>query len=221
MKKRKILLEPGDIYKTTKKTIRGIGKYQWKYRNLILLALSFVFAYYMLRNPQIISFVEGLGNFGYPAAFLLGMLFTYAFTAVPATVAIFSLGEILNPILIALIGAVGSVIGNYIIFKLVRDRLLKEINMLSKEVKNLTKPVSSLFFWEEMRIRIWRAISRSNVWQMFVPVFAGFILASPLPDEVGVAIFGAVKFNLEKFLIVSYLLHFVGILAIAYSARII
>jgi len=212
---------PEKIYRTTRKTIRRIGKYQWKYKNLIILALSFVFAYYMLRNPQIISFIEGLGNFGYPAAFLLGLLFTYAFTAVPATVAIFSLGEILNPILIALIGAVGSVIGNYIIFKLVRDRLVKEINMLSKEVKNLTKPGSVLFFWEEIRIRIWRAISKSKVWNVLVPVFAGFILASPIPDEVGVAIFGAVKFNPEKFIVVSYLLHFVGILAIAYSSRLI
>lgn len=212
---------PEKIYRTTRKIIRKVGKYQWRYRNLIFLALSFVFAYYMLKTPQMISFTEGLGNFGYPAAFALGMLFTYAFTAVPATVAIFSLGEVLNPVLIALIGAVGSVIGNYIIFKLVRDRLLKEINMLSKEVNNITKPVSVLFFWEEMRIRIWRAISRSNVWQVFVPVFAGFILASPLPDEVGVAIFGAVKFNPEKFMVVSYVLHFIGILVVAYSSRLI
>lgn len=212
---------PEKLYKTTKKTIRRIGRYQWKYRNLLLLALSLLFAYYMLKTPQMMSFIEGLGNFGYPAAFALGMLFTYAFTAVPATVAIFSLGEVLNPVLIALIGAVGSVVGNYIIFRLMRDRLLKEIDMLSKEVKNLTKPVSALFFWEEMRIRIWRAISKSKIWQIFVPVFAGFILASPLPDEVGVAIFGAVKFNPEKFIVVSYLLHFAGILAIAYSARLI
>ncbi len=212
---------PEKIYRTTRKTIRKIERYQWKYRNLLLLASSLVLAYYMMKNPQMISFIEGLGNFGYPAAFLLGMLFTYAFTTVPATVAIFSLGEVLNPILTALIGAVGSVIGNYIIFKLVRDRLLKEINMLSKEVNTLTKPVSALFFWDEMRIRIWRTISKSKVWNMLVPVFAGFILASPIPDEVGVAIFGAVRFNPEKFLVVSYLLHFVGILAVAYSARVI
>lgn len=212
---------PEKVYTATRKTIRKIKRYRWKYRNLLLLALGLVLAYYMIKNTQIISFIGSLGNFGYPAAFLLGMLFTYAFTAVPATVAIFSLGEVLNPILIALIGAVGSVIGNYIIFKLVRDRLLKEINMLSKEVKTLTKPVSALFFWEELRIRIWRAVSRSKVWQVLVPVFAGFILASPIPDEVGVAIFGAIKFNPEKFMVVSYILHFIGILIIAYSARLI
>lgn len=212
---------PENLYKTTERTIKRIQKYQWKYRNLLFLLLSFVFAYYMLKNPQIISFVENLGNFGYPASFVLGILFTYAFTVVPATIAIFSLGEVLNPFIIATIGAIGSVISNYIIFRLVRDRLIKEINTLSKEVKTLTKPVSDLFFWEELRIRIWRVISRSKVWQILVPVFAGFILASPIPDEIGVAIFGAVKFNPEKFMIVSYLLHFVGILVIAYSTRFI
>ncbi|MBI2005470.1 MAG: hypothetical protein HYS80_01785, partial [Candidatus Aenigmarchaeota archaeon] len=57
---------PEKLYRTTRKTIRRIGKYQWKYRNLLLLALSLLFAYYMLKTPQMMSFIEGLGNFGYP-----------------------------------------------------------------------------------------------------------------------------------------------------------
>lgn len=212
---------PEKIYKTTEKTIRRIEKYQWKYHNILFLALSFVVAFYMLKNSQIVSFIEGLGIIGYPASIIGGILFSYGITTAPAIAILFNLSETHNPILIALIGAIGSVIGNYMIFKFVRDNLLDEINTLSKEMKTLTKPVSTLFFWEELRVRIWRTISRSKIWQMIIPVIAGFILASPLPDEIGVAIFGAVKFDPKKFFAISYILHFIGILAIAYSANIL
>jgi len=221
MVKRRILLEPDDIYKTTQKTIGKIESYQWKYRNLLLLALSFVLAYYMFQNPQIISFIENLGAIGYPAAFIAGLLFSYGATTAPSIAIFFSLAHTNSPLLLAIIGAAGSLLGNYIIFKFVRDNLIEEINTLSKEVKTLTKPVSALFFWEELRIRIWKAISKSKLWQMFIPVIAGFILASPLPDEIGVAMFGAVKFDPKKFMIISYVLHFIGILAVVYSSRVI
>ncbi len=214
-------IRPKLFYNTTEKTVKKIGEYQWKYRNLILLALSFVFAYYMLKTPQIVSLIENLGNLGYPASFVAGMLFSYGITTVPATAALFTLGKTINPFLIAALGASGTVISDYIIFRIVRDKLLGEINLLSKDVRTLTKPVSALFFWEELRVRIWKAISHSKIWNLIVPVIGGLIIASPLPDELGVAIFGAIKFEPKKFILVAYLLNFVGIFIVAYSARII
>ncbi len=207
------------IYKTTEKTIIKIGKYHWKYKNLIFLVISFIAAYYIISSEQVSSLIQELGNFGYMASFLAGMFFSYGITTAPATVALFNLGQNLNPFLIALIGASGTVISDYIIFRFVRDRLLDEIKLLSKDVKTLTKPVSALFFWEELRIRLWRAISHSKLWNVIIPVIAGFIIASPLPDEIGVALFGAIKFDPKKFIAVAYFLNFAGILVISSLAR--
>ncbi|MBI2547078.1 MAG: hypothetical protein HYW23_01380 [Candidatus Aenigmarchaeota archaeon] len=205
---------PGEIYKE-------IEKYRIKYRNLLFIAMSLVAAYLILTNNQTSSFIGSLGNLGYVSAFIVGLFFTFAFTTAPATVAFFDLGHFLNPVALALIGAAGSVISDYLIFRLVRDRLFKEIQMLSKEVDALTKPISSLFFWKELQMRIWHGIRKSEIWHVIVPAFAGFIIASPLPDEIGVAIFGAVKFNPKKFIIITFVLHFIGILLVAMSARIL
>lgn len=212
---------PENIYRTTRNTTIKVERYQWKYRNLILLTISFFVAYYILRSGGVVSLIQGLSNFGYPASFVAGLFFSYGITIAPATAALFNLGQTFNPFLIALIGACGTVISDYIIFRFVRDRLLDEIKLLSKEIKSVTKPISHLFFWEELRIRLWNAISRSRVWNLLIPVIAGLIIASPLPDEIGVALFGAVKFNPKKFVIIAYLLNFFGILAIAYSTRVI
>jgi len=44
-------------------------------------------------------------------------------TVAPATVALVALGGALNPVTIAAIGALGSVIGDLVLFYFVRDRI--------------------------------------------------------------------------------------------------
>ena len=202
-------------------TFGEIKKFQWKHHNLILLFISIVAAYFILTFKPIISLIHGLSYFGYAASFVLGMLFTYALTAIPATAALYNLGENFNPFLIAFIGAFGSVISDYLIFRFVRDRLMVEIKLLSKEINNLTEPLSNLVSTKRMRIIIWKKISSSRIWKTLVPVIAGFIIASPLPDEIGVAIFGAAKYEPKKFIIISYCLNFVGILVVTSVAKIL
>jgi len=211
---------PRTLYKTTAKTFRTVKKYHWKYRNLIYLVISFVAAYFILRTDAIVSFIHNLGLLGFPAAFIAGMFFTYGLTTVPATVAIYSLAQAFNPFLIAFIGAFGSVVSDYLIFRFVKDRLAGEIIMLSKEINRIRKPISSLVLEEEMIIRTWKKISKSKIWNVLIPVIAGFIIASPLPDELGAAMFGAIKFDLKKFIVISYLLNFTGILIIGLSSRV-
>jgi len=121
------------------------------------------------------------------------------------------LGQTLNPFLIAFIGAFGAILSDYLIFRFVRNKLIDEINLFMEEIKSITKPVSNLEFFEEIRVILWKKISESSVWRVLIPAIAGFIIASPLPDELGVAIFGATKFNPKTFVIICYCLHFLGI----------
>lgn len=203
------------VNRELEKKVGEIKKFEWKHHNLILLVVSVIIAYYILKFEPIISFMHGLNYLGYFASFILGMLFTYALTVVPATAVLYNLGQQFNPLLIAFIGAFGSVISDYLIFRFVRDKLTDEIKLLSKEINRLTKPISNLVFTEELSVILWKKISRSKIWKTLVPVIAGFIIASPLPDELGVAIFGAAKYEPRKFLVISYVLNFIGIFVIA------
>jgi hypothetical protein len=91
---------------------------------------------------------------------------------------------------------------------------MDEIKLLSNEIETFTKPIPNLAFTNKIRIVLWKKISRSRVWKIIIPVIAGLIIASPLPDELAVAIFGAVKYDVKKFLLFSYCFSFLGILAI-------
>lgn len=212
---------PRKIYIDTENTVKRMEKYRIKYRNIVFIIISFIAAFYILRSPTVSLLIANLGKLGYLASFITGLMFTYGITTAPATAIIFNLGQTLNPFWIAFIGAFGSVLSDYIIFRFVRDRLMKEIRLLSKDISRLTKPVSYLFFWEELRVRIWHTISKSKLWHIMIPIVGGMVIASPLPDELGAAIFGAVKFDTKKFLVIGYIMNFIGIFLIAYSSRII
>jgi len=203
-----------------RKIIKALRGFHWKYHNLILFVISLLFAYYILKYKPIVSLIQSLSNLGYISAFILGMLFTYALTSVPAAATLYNLGELLNPLIIAFIGAFGSVISDYLIFRFIQDRLLDEIKLLSEEIGKTTKPVTDLFLPKNLLIILWKSISRSRIWKILIPITAGFIIASPLPDEFGVALFGAAKYEPKKFIICSYFLNFVGILVISYAGYI-
>jgi len=188
---------------------------KWKYKNLFLFLLSILIAYLMLKNESSFLFLKQLHYLGYLSAFLAGLMFTSSLTVAPATALIYTLGSMFNPFLIAVIGAFGSVFGDYVIYKVVRDKLIDEIKLLYEEVKIFLEPVTKPIIPKDLRLELWlwKRVAYSKL-RWFVPIIAGFIIASPLPDEIGVALLGATKFEIKRFFILSYLLNFFGILVI-------
>ncbi len=176
---------------------KTIKRYEWRYHNIILLSASVIAAYYIMRNEVAQELISGLGDLGYIGAFFGGLLFSYGLTTAPAFAILFLLGKSLNPIVIALIGAMGSVVSDYIIFKFVRDRLSRDI----------------MFLLKDLGIRL--HILKVHRWKSLVPILAGFIIASPLPDELALALLGGVHFDTRKFIAYAYAFNAIGIFFIA------
>lgn len=53
------------------------------------------------------------------------------------------------------------------------------------------------------------------------PLIAGFIIASPIPDEFAAVLFGIEKYKLRDFLILTFVSKFIGILFIVGLGRIL
>ena len=126
----------------------------------------------------------------------------------PAIAAFYVLGNTHNPFLMAFVGASGALLSDYLIFKFVRDRLLVELKDLSHE-------------FSEVIPRLQLHIKRSTYFKWIIPTIAGLIIASPLPDEIAAALFAVVKYDLKKFIIFSFVSKFLGIILIAYVARLL
>ena len=173
--------------------------YMSKYPKFLLLFITFIIAYLLFDSRDYGPFQEFIIGLGYAGTFVAGILFAYGFTAAPATAIFLILAQHQNIYLASAIGGIGALIGDLFIFSFIRQSFADEIGKLSRE-------------------RIMHYFSNRMpglIKKYTLPVMAGFIIASPLPDEIGVTMLAASKVISTKiFSIMSYLLNTAGILAI-------
>ena len=178
----------------------------WKYKNLTFLIFSLVLAFFVLRNETLHSFLLHLGNLGYVGAFLAGILFVSTFTVATGAIILLVLAETLSPIEIGLIAGLGAVVGDLAIFRFVKDDLAKEIELIYNQVDgnhHLKKVFHTKYF----------------SWTL--PVVGAAIIASPLPDELGVSLIGISKLKTYQFLLISFTLNAIGIFLVVSASAII
>jgi len=183
---------------------RHRNTHKWKYKNLTVAFLSIILAIFLFRSEAFHSFLLHLGSFGYIGAFIAGMLFVSTFTVATSALILLILAETLSPIEIGLIAGLGAVVGDMLIFKLVKDNLAAEIVDVYNHVDH-KKHLKKLF--------------HTKYFSWSLPVIGALIIASPLPDEIGVSLMGISKMGTTKFLILSFVLNSIGIfLVISASA---
>lgn len=164
----------------------------------ILIILSIVLAFYLYFSGLIQNFIASLGQFQIIGVLIAGALFGYAFTAAPATASLISFTNTINPLIVAFVGATGTMIGDLVIFHFFKRGLPKEVKTIFKKSKI-------------------EKIKRSK-WKWVIPGIAGFIIASPLPDEVGIALLGVTHFDNNSFMLLAFVLNFIGLLIITTAA---
>jgi len=178
----------------------------WKYKNLTFLLFSLVLAYFVLRNETLHSYLLGLGNFGYVGAFFAGILFVSTFTVATGAIILLVLAETLSPIEIGLIAGLGAVVGDFVIFRFVKDDLAREINLIYNKIDGNHH---------------FKKVLNTKYFSWTLPVMGAIIIASPLPDEVGVSLMGIAKMKTYQFLLISFLLNTIGIFLVVSASTII
>lgn len=177
----------------------------WKFKNLTLWFISIFIVVFLFRNEAFHSILLHLGGWGYVGAFLAGMLFVSTFTVTFGSLILFILAESLSPVEIGVIAGLGAVFGDFTIFRFVKNNFVDEILELYKGFggRHLSKILHTKYF----------------SWTL--PVLGAVIIASPLPDELGVSLMGIAKMNVYEFLLLSFLLNSLGIFLIVSAAVLI
>ncbi len=175
----------------------------FRYKNLTLALISILLAILISRVDAVHQFLAGLGNFGYVSAFIAGGLFVSTFTVAAGAIILFFLAETFTSWEIGLIAGLGAVVGDLTIFKFVKDGLAGEITDICNHL--------------DSRHHL-RKLFHSKYFSWTLPVAGALIIASPLPDELGVTLMGISRLNTFQFLITSFLLNAAGIFLIVSGA---
>lgn len=175
----------------------------WRYKNTTLLFLSLLLLAYLVSTDTAKVIIQQLGTTGYLGAFVMGIFFVSIFTAAPACVVLFNIADTLHPIEVALLAGAGGVVGDFILFKYFKDTVFEELKPLFRRLT--THKLTKLFY--------------TPYFGFLLPVMGMIFIASPGPDEVGIGLLGLSKIKQWQFLIVTFVLNSIGILAVVLLAR--
>lgn len=177
------------------------------FQDLLILAISICFAIFVYRSGiagDFVSFFAGHGLY-WLGVFFAGMFFTSIFTTAPAIVLLVEFAQTTPLIPLVILGALGSVLGDYIIFFFVKNRVADDIKYLLSFSKGFRLPI----------------IFQTRLFRYFVVLLGAMVIASPLPDEIGVAMLGLSKMNNRAFLAISFIFNALGILLITSIAKVV
>jgi len=175
--------------------------YEWNHYKTILIIMIIFLTLESYLTGSLEKFLNSLGNYEYLGAVLAGFFYTYGATTAFSVATFFILAKILNPWISALLGALGSIVSEYIIYNFVSEKSGKIIKIHNKKYKI-----------PEIKSKFVKKIS---------PLIAGFIIASPLPDELAAIFLGAEKYDRKKFILLAFIFNFIGILFIVALGRIL
>ncbi|OGY30279.1 MAG: hypothetical protein A3F35_00325 [Candidatus Woykebacteria bacterium RIFCSPHIGHO2_12_FULL_45_10] len=180
--------------------------YTFRYKNITLFLISIIIAFIISRYEPFHNFLLGVGDLGYIGAFFAGILFVSTFTVATGAIILLVLAERLSPVEIGIIAGLGAVVGDFTIFRLIKDNLADELKDIYDHIDG---------------DHHFRRVLHTKYFSWTLPVMGAVIIASPLPDEVGVSLMGISKMKTYQFLIVSFFLNAVGIFLVVSASLVI
>ena len=143
-------------------------------------------------------------SWGLIGAFVAGIFFTSVFTITASTILFIELLKV-NPLPeIALAGALGAVLGDLILFLFVKNRV--------------TEDVDQMIVAAGMRPHY---LIKAEFLRWLNPILGAAIIASPLPDELGLALLGFSKTKTKSLMAISFVMNMVGIYLVALAIRVL
>jgi hypothetical protein len=166
-------------------------------KDVIIIIVSVIVAVLII-HLGFVDWMLGVFASPYAASFIAGIFFTSLLTISPASVVLAELGTRAAPLEVAFFGALGAMVGDILLFYFVKDKISADVGVLIK--KGLRH-----YHLDQLHSRYARWV---------LPTLGAFVIASPLPDELGIMLLGASKMKTRYIIPVSFVMNLIGILLV-------
>lgn len=180
---------------------RGIKNHLIKDAGII--GISIAVALLLAKTGAVREILHVTQGFWFLGSFIAGLFFTSVFTTAPATIVLAGIAQSNSIFWVAFLGGIGALVGDLVIFRFIKERLSADFLYLIK--KSESERLISIF--------------RLKLFRWLFPLVGALIVASPLPDELGLAMMGLSKMKTSLFIPLSFLLNFLGITVIGLIAK--
>lgn len=172
-------------------------------KNLSIVFLSVLIAIILAKTDAFKDLLISIQGLKFIGSFIAGIFFISVFTVAPASVMLFKIAQTTPIWEVAILGGLGAVVGDFIIFRFIKNNFADEIINLLKKTK----------------IQKIAGIIHLSAFRWLVPFIGALIIASPLPDELGLTMMGLSKVKTSTFVLISFILNSLGILALVFITR--
>ena len=160
--------------------------------------LSVMISFLLVRTGALQDIMSSLEEHIILSSFIAGIFWASAFTVAPASIVLLGLAKDGSIFWIAFWGGIGAFLADFIIFHFIKDDLTPDIDEILKHSK--FKKIKVLLKFKSFR------------W--LFSLLGALIIASPLPDDVGLMLLGLSKMNTYLFSFFMLILNFIGILSV-------
>lgn len=169
------------------------------WRDLVIIALGIVITLLLVHMGALEKLLTAAQAQAYIGSFMAGIFCTSVFTLAPAAIALAIIAHATPPFMVALWGGLGAMLGDLFLFLFIRDVFVEDIESLS-----IVRRLKHRFMRPHFGFLRW-----------VIPMIGAIIIASPLPDEIGLALLGFSKTKTLYLLPLAFVMNFLGILALA------
>lgn len=173
------------------------------YRDLVIIGLTIVITMLLVHIGALEDLFSRLQEGVALGSFVAGLFFVSVFTIAPASIVLAELAQSSSLVTVALFGGLGAMFGDALLFLFVRDIFAEDLQEFLKKHKKV-RLISHLHF---------------GFLRWLSPIIGALIIASPLPDELGITMLGLAKLKLRSLLPIVFVLNTIGIFLIGLVAQ--
>lgn len=145
------------------------------------------------------NFVATVLPLKFISEFTAGILYASFLTSPISIAMLVVLAKSNNPITLAILAGFGAAFADLLIIRFFRKELSKDMDLVSHGLR--LKALNNF-------LKKWKL-------EFIIPFVGAIIVASPLPDELGLLMLGVSKLKYREILVLTYILNTAGILLIA------
>lgn len=167
----------------------------YRYKGLTVIFISILLTIFLSGNDFLNQAIINTSSIPIIGSFIAGILYVSASTTAFGVFILLGLSKNLSAIDIALFAGLGGAVADFAIFRFIKGDLLGEITPIYNKL-------GGHYLTRLMKHKLLR-------WSL--PVIGAIIIASPFPDEVGIALMGLSKIKNYQFALLSFVLDVIGV----------
>lgn len=146
-------------------------------------------------------------SFGYIGGLFAGIAYAFTFTTAAAAFLFVELGETSDAFTAILFGGIGAMVGDLFFYWLLNNGVKKEIKAFFVAMVPIR------------RLKRMEQFTKRRIFAWTIPFLASLLIASPLPDELGIALFSLINFKPKYLAAVSFFLNTMGIATLVFLGK--